>query len=347
MIHQLLNLTRPLIVFDCETTGVDVKNDRIVEIGFQVWTTEGLQKEYRTLVNPDVPIPQSAIDAHGITDEMIQGCRSCSQGGIEKLLKRPMRPLDHPVSNEGFISSNPDGVKGPCIEFKPWPRFRDLAANLAKGFTDCDFAGKNVRFDLRITAAEMARHGVEWSYLGARIVDIDRLEAWLNKRSLSHLHRKYIRRSCDDCGGKGTVLDAPPRGQGVYEDLCPTCYGVGTVGVKLEGAHGALTDVQGSTRVLERQFVSYAQNEDEPLSLPRDLDQLHALQWPGWIDNYGKFKFVGGVACFTGWGKYANKPMATADVGYWDWILKNDFEPEVKALAGRAKLGQFPEEKPT
>ena len=45
-------------------------------------------------------------------------------------------------------------------------------------------------------------------------------------------------------------------------------------------------------------------------ALPRDLDALHALQWPGLIDVEGKFRFVDGVACVGNWGKHAGKPMA-------------------------------------
>ena len=35
MLHELLQLNRPLFVVDTETTGTDVNTDRIVEIGFQ------------------------------------------------------------------------------------------------------------------------------------------------------------------------------------------------------------------------------------------------------------------------------------------------------------------------
>ena len=45
MIHQLLNLTRPLFVLDTETTGLDTAKDRIVELGFQQWIAEGMTKE--------------------------------------------------------------------------------------------------------------------------------------------------------------------------------------------------------------------------------------------------------------------------------------------------------------
>lgn len=308
MIHKLLTLTRPLIILDTETTGPDTQKDRIIELGFQMWTAEGLAKEYRTLVNPGIPILNAVTGKHGITDVHVQGCSSCVKSGIEAVLKRPTCREEHPVSNEGFISSAPDGVKGPCMEFKPWPTFKQLAANLAKGFTDCDYGGKNPRFDLRITAEEMKRNDQPWSYADARIIDADRLEAWLNKRSLSHLYRKYT-------------------------------------GLKLEGAHGALIDVQASTTVIVNQLGQLTQNEDEAVPLPRDLDALHALQWPGWIDPDGKFKFIDGVPCFSQWGKYAGRAMKDADVGYWDFVLRSDFGVDVKALAGNAKLGKFPVQK--
>jgi DNA polymerase-3 subunit epsilon len=279
MLNQILNLTRPLICLDTETTGTDVKNDSIVELAFQLFTSEGLQKEYRTLINPGIAMPAGAQEVHGISDLELRSCRTC----------------------KSLTScACPDG-------FKPWPTFKQLATNLAKGFTDVDFCGKNCRFDLRILSFEFARSGIEWSYAGARVVDIDRLEAWLNKRSLSHLYRKYT-------------------------------------GKKLEGAHGALTDVQASTEVLYQQFGQLTQNEDDAVPLPRDLDALHELQWPGWIDSEGMFKFIKGVPCFGRWGKYANRPLTTADNGYWDFILKNDFSAEVKRIAAKAKLKQYPEE---
>lgn len=289
MIHQLLNLTRPLIVVDTETTGIDTKADRIVELAFQVWTPEGLLKEYRTLVNPLVPIRPSSTEVHHIGDVDFVNCRTCG-----------FALAGHPVGASDECTDHS------CIEPRGWPTFKQLAPNLAVGFKDCDYAGKNVRFDLRILMSEFARVGVPWSIGNAKIVDIDRLEAWLNKRSLSHLYRKYI-------------------------------------GRKLEGAHGALTDVQASTAVIVGQMSSTAQNEDEEgQRLPSDLGELHALQFPGMIDLEGKFQFVDGIPCFTLWGKYAGKPMTAADNGYWDFILKSDFSVEVKALAANAKMGKFP-----
>lgn len=62
-----------MIVFDLETTGVDVATDRIVQIGYVVTDAKGdIIEEYQTLVNPEIPIPEKASEVHGITDEMVK-----------------------------------------------------------------------------------------------------------------------------------------------------------------------------------------------------------------------------------------------------------------------------------
>jgi DNA polymerase III subunit epsilon len=71
MIHTLFELTRPLIIFDFETTGLG-PDARIVEIGFQRFTAEGLDKEWQSYINPGIPIPSEATEAHHITDEMVK-----------------------------------------------------------------------------------------------------------------------------------------------------------------------------------------------------------------------------------------------------------------------------------
>ncbi len=306
MITDLLKLTRPLVILDTETTGVDTTNDRIVELAFQVYYHDGRDvKEYRTLINPGVPIPAETTEVHGITDAMVKVCRKCGKP------RDRHEPAQSPIFTEESTRWICDSNAAEMTDYAPWPTFKQLAPNLKLGFTNVDFCGKNVRFDLRILSAEFARAGVEWSIGDARIVDADRLEALLVPRSLSHLHQKYL-----------------------YKPL--------------EGAHGAMADVKGVADVIEQQLLTSQGKTVQAYAqvLPLDLDALHALQWQQMIDLEGKFAFdKAGMPCFTRWGKYAGKPMTAADNGYWDFIIRSTFAVETKAIAGRAKLGQFPRRK--
>jgi DNA polymerase III subunit epsilon len=66
-----LTLDRPLAVLDLETTGVDVRNDRIVEVAVLKFAPDSEPVRYRRLINPGIPIPAAAAAIHGITDEVI------------------------------------------------------------------------------------------------------------------------------------------------------------------------------------------------------------------------------------------------------------------------------------
>ena len=64
-----LNLKKPIIFFDLETTGVDVTHDRIVEISLIKVLPSGEEIEKTRRVNPGIPIPAEATAVHHITDE--------------------------------------------------------------------------------------------------------------------------------------------------------------------------------------------------------------------------------------------------------------------------------------
>jgi len=66
-----LELLRPLVFFDLETTGLDIKNDRIVQFGFLRVNPDHTQDEWQELVNPGLPIPPEATRVHHITDDMV------------------------------------------------------------------------------------------------------------------------------------------------------------------------------------------------------------------------------------------------------------------------------------
>lgn len=70
-LHEVLKLERPLVGIDLETTGVDPKTSGIVELGLEIFVPGKPVKEYRTLVNPLMPIPAGATAIHHITNEMV------------------------------------------------------------------------------------------------------------------------------------------------------------------------------------------------------------------------------------------------------------------------------------
>ena len=67
-----LNLKRPIIFFDLETTGVDTANDRIVEISMIKIMPDGEEIVRTRRINPQMHIPEQATAIHGITDEMVK-----------------------------------------------------------------------------------------------------------------------------------------------------------------------------------------------------------------------------------------------------------------------------------
>lgn len=70
--YMKLNLKRPLVFFDLETTGTNVTKDRIVEISV-VKLLPGVAEPQRKTrrVNPEMHIPEGATAVHHITDEMV------------------------------------------------------------------------------------------------------------------------------------------------------------------------------------------------------------------------------------------------------------------------------------
>ena len=56
-----LNLKRPIIFFDLETTGVDVSKDRIVEISLVKVMPDGEEIIKTRRINPEMHIPAEAL----------------------------------------------------------------------------------------------------------------------------------------------------------------------------------------------------------------------------------------------------------------------------------------------
>jgi len=62
------NLTRNLIFFDVEATGLNVIRDRIIQIALIKYFADGREPEELTmLINPGIPISEESMQVHGIT----------------------------------------------------------------------------------------------------------------------------------------------------------------------------------------------------------------------------------------------------------------------------------------
>ncbi|MEE3999372.1 exonuclease domain-containing protein [Tenacibaculum sp. FZY0031] len=66
-----LNLTKPIVFFDLETTGVNIAKDRVVEISILKVFPNGNKESKTWLVNPEIEIPKEASEIHGITNEKV------------------------------------------------------------------------------------------------------------------------------------------------------------------------------------------------------------------------------------------------------------------------------------
>lgn len=77
-----LQLTKPLVVFDLETTGLDLVNDRIIQISYIKVSpndAEGEEQRKSLFVNPGIPIPLVVQELTGITDEMVKDAPTFKQ----------------------------------------------------------------------------------------------------------------------------------------------------------------------------------------------------------------------------------------------------------------------------
>lgn len=68
-----LNLQKPLVIFDLETTGLDIVKDRIIQISYIKVFPDGREERGNYLVNPEKTIPDVVVQLTGISNEDVQG----------------------------------------------------------------------------------------------------------------------------------------------------------------------------------------------------------------------------------------------------------------------------------
>jgi len=184
------------------------------------------------------------------------------------------------------------------------PKFKQYAKSILDFLDDCDIAGFNViKFDLPFIEAEFRRAGVEFSRQNRYLVDSQVIYHLMDPRNLEAAYLKYC-------------------------------------GKKLEAAHTTEGDATASVEILDGQLETHHE-------LPKNVADLCALCYKipeNYIDLDGNFIWSDGeVVC--NFGKHNGhklEDLVAEDPDYLIWIAEADFTPEVKDIATRALLGEFP-----
>jgi len=82
---KTLKLERPICFFDLETTGIDKKKDRIVEIAIIKILPNWERITYEKRINPLMPISKEASEVHGIWADDVEMCQTFEDLSIEIL----------------------------------------------------------------------------------------------------------------------------------------------------------------------------------------------------------------------------------------------------------------------
>ena len=156
-----LELERPLVFFDLETTGTDVAQDRIIEMAFIKVMPDGQwqvrpdkeQGQDRLLINPGMPIPPESTAVHGISDADVADS----------------------------------------------PTFESIAVRLFRWLDGCDLAGFNSnRFDVPLLAEEFLRCNIAFKVDDRSLVDVQNIFHKMEPRTLRAALRFYCDDDLDD-----------------------------------------------------------------------------------------------------------------------------------------------------
>ncbi len=86
------------ICLDCETTGLDSKNDRIIEIAVIKFTFTEILERFESLIDPECQISESSRAIHHISQDMVKG-----QPKILEVLPQVAKMIDkHMVMGHGI-----------------------------------------------------------------------------------------------------------------------------------------------------------------------------------------------------------------------------------------------------
>ncbi len=157
-----LQLERPLVFFDLETTGVNVATDRIVELSYYKIYPNGSSESKTYRVRPvqmllgqevTMSIPAEASAVHGIYDADVANC----------------------------------------------PTFREIAPEVAKVMEDSDLAGYNSNhFDIPLLAEEFLRSGITINLKDKKMIDAFTIFQKNEPRNLTAAYKFFCDKDLSD-----------------------------------------------------------------------------------------------------------------------------------------------------
>lgn len=111
-----LNLKKPLIIFDLETTGLDLVNDRIIQISYIKVEVDGHESRGNFFVNPEKQIPAEVEKLTGISYDDVKDAPTFGQlsAELERIFKGcdfagyNSNRFDIPMLAEAFLRAGID-----------------------------------------------------------------------------------------------------------------------------------------------------------------------------------------------------------------------------------------------
>lgn len=158
-----LKLTRPLVFFDLETTGVNISTDRIVELSYYKVFPDGTSEGKTMRIKPttigaggkevQMHIPEEASQVHGIYDADVANC----------------------------------------------PTLREVAQEIVSVLEDSDLAGYNSNhFDVPLLAEELLRAGISIDLKKKNLVDAFSIFTKNEPRNLTAAYKFYCNKDLED-----------------------------------------------------------------------------------------------------------------------------------------------------
>ncbi len=187
-------------------------------------------------------------------------------------------------------------------DVKNCPTFKEVAKEIARDIEGCDLAGYNSnRFDVPVLAEELLRAGVDIDLKRRKFVDVQVIFHKMEQRTLAAAYKFYCHKELTD-------------------------------------AHTAEADTLATYEVLQAQLDRYPELQNDVDFLAKFTTQSNNADFAGRIvyNERGEEVF--------NFGKYKGKKVTdvfNTDIGYYGWMMSNDFALHTKKVLTAIKLRNF------